>query len=318
MFIGGILLVGGLLAGVFWFGLGRSSAASDLKTRVLTLLVFVGLSGGVYALSGQPDYTAPRLVTADAGIGDIGAALRPQGLGAVEVYGGLVQAQSQNKTEWLDVAESLRAARRPVEAADALMRAGKLAETASERAALFGAAGETLVTAKGGIVDDAAAAAFLAALEADPNSLGALYYLGRQARLKDDEDNARAYWSRFLAVAPEAHPLVSEVRGDLALIGGAVEVAVPRIAPVLTDEMVAQFEGLNAEQRQAQIASMLERVENRLSQPENRAESGEWRELARAYVRIGDLEGARAAYARAVALAPEDLALGLEYEQLKP
>ena len=317
MFIGGVLLVGGLLAAVFWIGLTKVSAASNLKSRALTLLIFMGLSGGVYALSGQPDYTAPRLVTADAGIGDIGAALRPEGLGAVEAYGGLVQSQSQNKTEWLDVAQSLRAARRPVEAADALMRAGKLAETATERAALFGAAGETLVSSKGGGVDDEAVAAFLAALEADPNSLGALYYLGRQGRLKGDEDTARAYWSQFLTVAPEAHPLVTEVRGDLALIGGA-EVATPRIAPVLTDEMVAQFEGLDAEQRQARIASMLERVENRLEQPENKSESGEWRELARAYVRVGNLESAATAYQRAIDLAPDDLALRLEYQQIEP
>ena len=318
MFIGGILLVGALLAGVFWTGLAKASTAGDLKTRALTLLVFLGLSGTVYALSGQPGYTAPRLVSAEAGISDIGAALRPAGLDAVEIYGGLVQARSQNKTEWLDVAESLRAVRRPVEAADALMRAGRLAEAANEQAALFGAAGETLVSAKGGNVDDEAGAAFLAALEVDPDSLGALYYLGRQGRLKGDEEAARAYWSRFLAVAPEGHPLVGAVRGDLALIGGAADVASPRIAPVLTDEMVAQFEGLDDGQRQARIAGMLERVEGRLKQPENRAKAGEWRELARAYVRIGDMSGAAEAYQRALKLAPDDAALLLEAAQIKP
>ncbi|MEO9970180.1 MAG: hypothetical protein ABJG15_10230 [Hyphomonadaceae bacterium] len=314
MFVGGIILLAGIFSAILWFGLSKAEPTSDLKTRVLTLLVFVGLSGVVYGLSGEPDYTAPRLTAAEQ---NLGAALRPDGLGPVETYGGLVSANSQEKTKWLDVAESLRLARRPVEAADALLRAAGLAETEPEQAALFGAAGETLVMAKGGIVDDEAAAAFASALKADSNSLGALYYLGRQARSGGDEETARNYWSRFLEVVPSEHPLAAEVRGDLALIGGAQRAA-PRIAPVLTPEMVAQFEGLTAEERQNRITSMLGRVESRLTTLGDEASSGEWRELARAYVRVEDLTGANAAYERAVALAPNDVALALERSQIRP
>ncbi len=312
MFVAGLLLLGGVLAVIFFGHLRQTAPEQGLGGQIATLLVFVGLSGAVYTVSGEPDYTRPRLVSEPE---NIGAALRPEGLAPLEAYGALVLAQSTDQADWLDIATQLRNVRRPVEAADALTRAAALADEPSEQAALFGAAGETLVVAKGGAVDANAVAAFTAALDADPLSLGALFYLGREARLRTDDGAARDYWLRFLEAAPADHPLVAEVRGSLALLGESQEESA-RIAPVLTPEMIAQFDGLNDEERHRQIVSMLERRRSRLEGLGDTVDAAQWRELARAYVQINELNGAKAAYDRAFQLAPDDKALELERGQL--
>ena len=314
MFIAGLVSLGAVLVFVFWYGLQRAAPELKASTHMMTLVGFIVLSGSVYLLSGTPDYADKNLANVQD---DIGAALLPDGLGPLEAYGGLVQADSKDKAAWLNASANLREVRRPVEAADALIRAAVLSDDGVERASLFGAAGEILVSAAGGGVDAEAAAAFTAALEADPNSLGALYYLGREARIRSDDPAARSYWLRFLQSAPQDHPLIAEVRGNLALIGDGQEAA-PRIAPVLTEDMIAQFEGLDDQERHAQIVSMLERRGARLDGQGAEVGADQWRELARAYLQIDELEGAKAAYDRAFELAPDDKALALERSQLQP
>ncbi len=312
IFYGSVLLLICVLGAVLWSGLRRTAPASGAGVQLLTVGGFVGLSGLVYALSGQPDYTSPRGASVTE---EMGAALRPDGVGPLEAYGALVLAQSEDKAEWIEIAADLQATRRPVEAADAFSRAGALASDPVERASLLGTAGETLVMAKGGMVERDAMIAFAAALKADPDSLGALYYMGREARARGDMAAARPYWSRFLAAAPEGHPLIAEVRGDLALLGEA-DSAAPRMAPALTEEMVAQFEGLNEEERRAQIVSMLARRQAKLETAGGGAGAEAWRDLARGYLQMGDLDGAKVAYDRAIELAPDDRALELERSQL--
>lgn len=313
IFIAGLMTLLTMLAFVFGRGLKQASPEIGAKVRAGTLVGFVVLSGGVYALSGDPDYAVDQLAQ---GPQEIGLALLPESLGPLEVYGGLVQAGSNDKAAWLNASADLRELRRPFEAADALSRAAALSDDLSEKAALFGAAGEGLVTAAGGSVEMAAVTAFKAALEADPNSLGALYYLGREARMRTDDAGARVYWSRFLQFAPDDHPLVAEVRGDLALIGGGQD-ADGRIAPVLTADMIAQFDGLDENARHAQIVLMLERRSARLEGQGGEANADQWRELARAYLQINELEGAKAAYDRAFQLEPDDRALEMERSQLQ-
>ncbi len=302
-------LAAGLLI-VFWMFRERTEDDVGTGARTATALgLSVAVAGLAYGSLGDPTYLSPRVGSPTQGLA---ADLRPVKVAVLERFGAMVAADTADRSAWIDVAQALLAADRPLEASEALAAAAGLTDDPVEQAALFGAAGETRVRAIGGDVDPEAAAAFRSALSADPTSAGALYYLGRRARAAGDAQAAGAFWDRFLAAAPDGHPLASEVRSARALLGA------PRpIAPVLDQDAIRALDGLDETQRTARIAAMLASADARLSALGADADAEQWRELARAYLRLGDLQGARTAYGQAVALAPNDAALALERSQLR-
>jgi cytochrome c-type biogenesis protein CcmH len=186
-------------------------------------------------------------------------------------------------------------------------------ETAERVAAL----GETLVFAANGVVTADAKAAFDRALALDATHVQARYFIGLAAEQDGDRSRAAAIWRALLAGAPPNAPWTEFVRRALDRIDESADLR-PN-GP--SEEQIASSSGLSADQRNAMIRGMVERLSERLARDGSDPEG--WLRLVRSYIVLGEPDKARAAAndaRRALAGDPnklrhfEDLikALGLE------
>jgi len=133
------------------------------------------------------------------------------------------------------------------------------------------------------------------------------------ARLKENPDDL-AGWRRLerawrvlgeTAKADEAAARVTALRGQQS----ATPPAAPPPGPTADDVKAAQQ--MSPEDRQAMIRGMVARLAERLKTEPNDAEG--WVRLGRSYRALGDLKQARAAYAKATALKPDDSDVLIDY-----
>lgn len=121
---------------------------------------------------------------------------------------------------------------------------------------------------------------------------------------------------RVLALAPSAapartplSPLVPLTALAVPLIAGILylQIGVPRYAPAsaVAEDPMTSIMRLPPEQRAAAIRAMVENFAARMDQDRDNLDG--WRRLGRAWATLGERERARAAFARAVELAPDNV-----------
>lgn len=160
-------------------------------------------------------------------------------------------------------------------------------ETAARRADL----GEALMAVAGGIVSADAKTEFARATELEPSNPKANYFLGLAAQQDGRPKDAVAIWRKLLTSSPEDAPWRGVVEAALARVGGDGKVAGP------TEEEMAAATKMSAEDRDAMIKAMVDRLATRLKQDGSDVQG--WLRLVRTYMVLGDTAKARAAVADA-------------------
>lgn len=164
---------------------------------------------------------------------------------------------------------------------------------------------ETMIFAAAGYVSPEATNALEGALRRDPGHVMARYYAGFALRQAGRESDAVSLWHVLLQEdRASAQPRGAEWQEALAALiretGGADGTGADT-APGPTREDVEAAGEMTAEERQAFVASMVARLEERLTTTGGEAE--EWVRLINAYVQLGRTDDAR----RILALSQESL-----------
>ena len=210
-----------------------------------------------------------------------------------------------------------------------------------EGADAFSDFGEMATAAAGGNVTAEALEAFLAALGRDRDDPRARFYVGMSYAQRNDPRSAIAIWRELTAGAPEdagwtetvrqqmfqmaqdsqimpmnvepRHPLdigpTDSVSESPAEPAAAVADTAPAVPPSDPDDITSpdvgalrgRFSGENLQGIQAMVGSLAGRLENN---PEDYAG---WLMLGRSYIVLKNTEGAKRAFAKAMALKPDEL-----------
>jgi len=240
-----------------------------LFTMGAVALFVMGIGAGIYLIVGQP-----RLALREArGVDN----RDPNGLAPMLIK--RVRANPDDAQAWIYLARIYISAGDADQAAGALGRAVMAArKVGKETPDLDTAYGELMVRAAGGQVPDGAAAAFRAALAADPANAPARYYIGMAAAQKGDRATAQRYWQSLLDDVPANSPLHSELVDRMASIGAAPpSVAGAGGAPDIN----------------AMVSGLAARLKSNPNDPQG------WLRLIRAYTVLGETDKAKAALATA-------------------
>jgi cytochrome c-type biogenesis protein CcmH len=238
------------------------------KARALLLgavaLFVLGIGGGVYWMVGQP-----RLAQRDArGLKnderDVRALIPP----LIK----RVRATPNDDKAWRYLASAYMSANDPANAAKALAKVIEL--TGKSDPVLDAAYGESLVLANDGAVPSEAEAAFQAALQVDPRSAPARFYLGLARAQHRDNNAALAYWRSLLEDIPANSSLHQVLVNRMAMLASQTG-AVPQGGP------------------QAMVAQLAARLKA------NPNDALGWVRLINAYTVLGEMDKARAALASA-------------------
>jgi cytochrome c-type biogenesis protein CcmH len=226
---------------------------------------------------------------------------------------------------WLLLARSKAALGDPV-AGVAAARRGLALDPSSSPARTTLA--ELLIQASGGTVPPEARDLLEQVHAADPGEPRAAFFLGLAAAQAGEPEVALATWRGLLAEAPADAPwragVVAAIREAAAGTGLEVEAMLaatpgrPAAAAAAPSpearERARAIAALPPEERAAAIRSMVEGLEARLSADGGDVEG--WLRLANARRVLGEVEKARAAFERALALRPDDPALVSDYAGL--
>jgi cytochrome c-type biogenesis protein CcmH len=150
--------------------------------------------------------------------------------------------------------------------------------------------GEVIAAAAGGVVTADAKSEFERAVALNADEPKASYFLGLAAEQDGRRADAASIWQAMLAKAPQDAPWRSTVQAALTRVSGSA-------APALSDETLAAANGMQANDREAMIRSMVERLATRLRQNGDDVEG--WLRLVRAYMVMGDRDKAKGAEADA-------------------
>ena len=259
---------------------------------------------GSPALPDQPfaarNAAAQRPVAADGGQAELEAALA-----RLKEH---LKTHPDDLTGWLLLARSELAHEHYSAAVEAYRRA---VELSGKRADIAGEWGEAQVLAAGGVVTPAARQAFETALPDPESAPRARYYLALAQLQQGDITGALKAWREMAASAPEDAawlPLVKRriVEAEGALTTGKAEsTSPPDPAAVAAAQKAAA--SASPEERRAMVDAMVDRLAARLAQQPNDPDG--WTRLGRAYLVLQQPDKARDAYARALALRPDDQAV---------
>lgn len=204
-------------------------------------------------------------------------------------------------------------------AATAYGRALDLKDPMLKRAPLYAAYGEALVEAAGGTVTPAARRAFEQAVAADASEPRAQYYLGLADVQAGKVEAGLKRWLALEAVAPANAPWLKTLRTRMVRIAGENKIDLAALRKTLpaakgpTRKEVDAAKALTPEQRAAMIAGMVDGLEAKL-----KANPDDWQ----GWVRLGKSrrvlkqhEKAVAAFAKAAALQPGNVAVLVDYGQ---
>lgn len=184
---------------------------------------------------------------------------------------------------------------------------------------LTGRYGEALVGANGGTVTETARAAFEQVLALRPGDPRARYFLALANFQAGDDRAALDLWQGLLRDSPADAPWVPSVREHLTetaqRLGLDPRTAIPQPQPPTTSQAVgpaagpvagpaAAIAGLPPDEQAKAIRGMVDGLAARLEQSPDDLQG--WVRLARARGVLGDTAAAVDAYARAVALAPDN------------
>ncbi|WP_305986395.1 c-type cytochrome biogenesis protein CcmI [Roseibium sp. MMSF_3544] len=161
--------------------------------------------------------------------------------------------------------------------------------------------GEALTMANQGLVTADARQAFEQAVALEASAVKPRFFLAIALSQEGDAEAAIEAWESLLDGADENAPWVNVARQQLAQLKGTPpEQAAPAPGPSEAD--IAASQGMSAEDRQEMIQSMVSGLAERLAAEGGSV--GEWNQLMRAYVVLGEqqkaeetLAAAQAAYA---------------------
>ncbi len=269
-----------------------ASPAQTWRHRAVAVAVLVLVpigAGAIYLALGSPTLgdqpLAARLAAAHGGrsIDSLVA--------QVELH---LQSHPDDGRGWEVIAPVYLRLGRAEDAVAALRNALRLnGETAERQAAL----GQALVVAANGVVTAEAKQAFDRALALDAKHVEARYFIGLAAEQDGERTRAAEVWRGLLADAPEDAPWTSFVRAALERVEeGGARPAAPSADVRLagpTKEQIAATSQLGADDRNAMIRGMVERLSERLHRDGSDVDG--WLRLIRSHVVLGEPDKARAA-----------------------
>lgn len=289
---------------------GKTAAASQrsvLIGAVAVLLLVPVLGGGIYLSIGRPEATQVDLAAMQRRATQE-AQIRADTERMIAQLRDRLAAEPDRADGWLLLGRSLLAIDRAAEAIPTLDRAIALQPDDAESYALRA---EAQTLAADGSVTAAAQRDFRAVLERDPQHPGARYYLGLARLQEGDTRGAYDDWYALAADSPADAPWLDVVQARLRelapRLGIALAQAVPEPKPSVQTpgpgrEQMDAAQQMSVEERNAMVRGMVDRLAERLQ--ENPDDADGWLRLARAREVLGEVDAAREALRRAVAVAP--------------
>lgn len=163
--------------------------------------------------------------------------------------------------------------------------------------------GESLVLANNGLVSNEAQEVFEAVQKAAPKHMKSRFYVALARRQEGRTADAIAGWTAMLAESAADAPWRAAVEQQISSAGGQLPKASAVAAgqmpkgPVLSEEQIQQGQEMNATDRTAMIRSMVEGLDERLT--EDGADIDAWLRLIRARMVLGEKDKAADALSRA-------------------
>ena len=209
-----------------------------------------------------------------------------------------LEATPDNIEGWTLLARSLATLGRHGEAVAAY---GKLADLQPGNADWHVEKAEALVRMGNGAVSPAALLAFEQAAALAPGHPAPQFYFGLAASQAGNIERAHEIWTRLAETSDPDAPWMEPLRAQIAEAGQRLG-----IAPVLDQGTIDAAGDMTADERQAFIGSMVERLASRLQ--DNPDDLDGWLRLARARMTLGQREAALEALRHAAPLATGALA----------
>ncbi|WP_374653966.1 c-type cytochrome biogenesis protein CcmI [Dongia sp.] len=276
---------------------GRAPSHGLLITAAVALPL---LGFGLYLLLGAPELPAQPFVAQTAEPSAVSAELA-----ALEAD---VAARPTAAKAWIALAAGYDAAGRAQDAATAY---GKAVALGAEDAATLAAFGQAQLIANRGELNDAAAATFRRALAVDPSNPTARFFLALGRAQAGDVEGALTDWMALEKDTPLDAPWRTTLETHIAK-------AAERLGKPMSDGAagpsaadIAAAEAMTPEQREAFVNGMVGRLAEKLKADPDDLDG--WIRLARAYQVLQRSDDARAAWAKAAALAPARLDVQLDY-----
>jgi cytochrome c-type biogenesis protein CcmH len=233
-----------------------------------------------------------------------------------------LKANPDDLPGWLRLGRSKLVLRDPQAAVDAFRRAQALAPDQPE---VLGGLGEALTQVAGSVTPEAEG--YFARLhELQPEDPRGLYYLGLAQSQSGDNRAAIERWRSLLAVTPADAPWRQRVEDAIreaatqagldpaqALANLPSPPSQPSAGNGVVDEEAKRIASLPPAEQAAAIKGMVDQLQARLDKTGGDAVG--WHRLAQARLMLGDEAAARAAYAKAAAMAPNDPAILSGYAQ---
>ncbi len=277
--------------------------------RTVALVAAVGFvvlgSVNFYALRGSPDKTGrppPSPVAATAQEPAQNAAGTPAASEVDAMIGKLAKRLEQNPNDadgWRMLGWSYFNTQRYEESAAAYGKAMAIDPANPDYKAGHA---EALVQNAQGMVTPRAQDLFAEVLKADPKELRARFYMALAREQAGDFSSALDGWLSLLADAPSDAGWVPNVKNrvaDLAKKTGRDVSAAMASAPAISQEEMAAVKALPAEDQQAMIKGMVERLAEKLAQSPHDSES--WLRLIRSRMVLNQPDLAKEALKKALA-----------------
>lgn len=294
------------------------SRAPGLAAAIPLALIAGFGAAGLYLVNGVPGQPAQPFASREKGDGG-----RAKAIARLQARQSELEAQTRktpgDARAWAELGYVRARMGRPDAAATAYGRALDLKDPAIKRAPLLAAYGEALVEAAEGTVTPAAHRAFTRAVAADPREPRARYYLGLADIQAGKIEAGLKIWLALEAESTGNAAWLKSLRARMARIAAKNKIDLAALRKTLpaakgpTKKDVKAAKALTPEQRAAMIASMVDGLEARLK--DNPGDWQGWVRLGKSRRVMKQYDKARAAYARAAALQPDNIAVLVDYGQ---
>lgn len=262
-------------------------ASGDSKLVPLTVAgLVVGTSLAFYYVVGNPGLPAApgRMITVKDTLVEEGGPSFGEAIAQIESH---LSDNPDDVKGWEVLAKSARAVADYSKAATAF---GRLADISPEDTSLRAQELEAYIAMGAGQVSPAAKLVLQKLLDKAPEHPAGHYYLGLARQQAGDDAGARAIWLALADRSAASAPWMPTLNQRLSELGVN--------PPKLSDEQVSAVAGMLAEEREAFVQSMIERLEERLESAPDDSEG--WMMLARSKLATGDKEDAIKALQRGI------------------
>ena len=269
----------------------ESAKGEDLRRRAAALIILIGVplvAFGLYGNLGSPTESDQPILArlSDPSRGDdLGAAVAK-----IEAH---LIAHPNDGLGFKVVAPAYMRMARYDEAVRAYSEALRLLGDNPEMRTDYG---EAQVAAAGGVVTADARTAFQRALTQKPDLPKTRYYVALAAEQDGDKPRAVDLYQKLLADAPPGAAWAPVVRQRLAGLNGTEPTSAAKVDAPPSEEAAA-IASLDADQRQAAIRGMVDRLAARLESKGDDPQG--WLRLIRAYTVLQEQDKAKAALAKA-------------------